>query len=101
MGSKKGVDGSSGGEQKQEGLLGELEGRQGGGVEEVALREELQASTPLVTKLWPCVFPEAGVCARMGVMRMLPSGRRRAEKVRKEEDLINLQNDKNDTDNTN
>ena len=37
----------------------------------------------------------------VGVMRTLRSGGRRAEKVRKEEDLINLQNDKNDTDNTN
>ena len=62
MGSKKGLDGSSGGEQKQEGLPEELEGRQGGGVQEVALREELQASTPLVTKPWPCVFPEVHVC---------------------------------------
>ena len=58
----------------------------GGGVSAVALREELQVSDPSGdTKPWPCVFPEAGVCVRMGVMRTLRRGRRRAEKVGKDE----------------
>ena len=45
-------------------------------MEEVARKEELHVSDPSGdTEPWPCVFPGVGVCARVGVVKTLWSGR--------------------------